>query len=142
MTKTDELGAYFSKIHLLYQQWAKQNQLNYAELAVLHTTARNADCTQKQIGEEWMIPKQTVSLACNHLRAQGYIEFALTRQDKREKMMVLTDSGRAFIEPIINKMHAMEEQVFTQLGEENARQLIALMKDYSLAFERVMKAGI
>ncbi|VEE07267.1 MarR family transcriptional regulator [Neisseria animalis] len=123
-----EISRLMLKIQLLYSQWAKQQGLNYNTLAVLFTLATKGRCTQKQIGELWHLPKQTVFSICRQLAEKGHIGFEQnTNGDGREKIMFLTESGTAYAKPVAEKMQAMETLALQRFGADNSRQLLAQM---------------
>ncbi|WP_265778704.1 MarR family transcriptional regulator [Avibacterium sp. 21-599] len=47
--------------------------LGYNHFAVLHSlaVAENEQCTQKQICEEWLLPKQTLFNVCKEYKEKG-----------------------------------------------------------------------
>ena len=63
MNNFDLLGKHISEIDDVLDTWIEQKfSLNYNHFAVLYclASAENGQCTQKQICDEWYIPKQTV----------------------------------------------------------------------------------
>jgi len=91
MNQLDQLGMRISHIDSAFDQWIKQQNTNYNTLAVLYTLATEGSCTQKYIGEEWSLPKQTVSGTCKTLAEQGLLTFYESEQDKRERLLSLTE---------------------------------------------------
>ena len=75
MNQLDQLGMRISHIDSAFDQWIKQQNTNYNTLAVLYTLATEGSRTQKYIGEEWSLPKQTVSGTCKTLAEQGLLTF-------------------------------------------------------------------
>lgn len=135
----DELASYFSKTTLLYQQWAKKRGISYPELALLYSASILGQCTQKWVSDEWLIPKQTVSVVASQLQQNGYLQWGTGDNDKRQKMLSLTPQGEAFIMPIIKDMHAMEQRVFSALGDENTARLLQLTKAFCTLLEQEAK---
>lgn len=54
------INTYISQSNMLYGEWAKQHGVSYNMLMIL-CTLDAGPCTQKQVSESWMIPKQTVN---------------------------------------------------------------------------------
>lgn len=75
MNQLDQLGMRISHIDSAFDQWIKQQNTNYNTFAVLYTLATEGSHTQKYIGEEWSLPKQTVSETCKTLAEQGLLTF-------------------------------------------------------------------
>lgn len=95
MNRLDELGTRINLICNIFDRWIKQQDLHYNHFAVLYTLAAEGSCTQKHIGEEWSLPKQTVSGVCKILAEEGLIEWQEGERDKRERLLLLTEKGRA-----------------------------------------------
>ena len=93
MNQLDQLGMRISHIDSAFDQWIKQQNTNYNTFAVLYTLATEGSRTQKYIGEEWSLPKQTVSGTCKTLAEQGLLTFHESEQDKRERLLSLTELG-------------------------------------------------
>ena len=53
--------------------------------------------------------------------------------------MCLTPEGLAFAEPIISRLHAMEQAALADFSEQELDQLVALSARYVTALEAQMK---
>ncbi|UTO05135.1 MarR family transcriptional regulator [Moraxella sp. FZLJ2107] len=137
MNYFNELGNAIAQIDGAVEHWIVKLGLTYNHFAVLYSLADNADgTTQKQICDEWYIPKQTIFNICKEYKEKGLLEFYPSATDKREKIMRLTDAGRAVAEPILAKTHDISKQVFAEFGTEKTAQLFALMHEFSVIFNQ------
>ena len=138
MNHFDELGKHISEIDSAVNQWIKKLGLSYNHFAVLYSLANAPDrqCTQKHIGDEWYLPKQTVFNICKEYKEKGWIEFEISPNDKREKIMRLTPDGRATAEPILQKTLSISEQAFSDFGKKKTMQLFTLMREFSEIFQK------
>lgn len=137
----DKFGQTTSSILHHYANWAKTQRINYNILAVIHTLSRYQTCTQKQICLVWELPKQTVSTTCSRLLANGLIEFLPDASDKREKLMQLTEQGRIFATPIIDRLDAIEQSAIDEFGEQRTLTLIDELGQFGSVLARAMKQG-
>lgn len=90
MNNFELLDKHISEIDEVLDTWIEQKfLLNYNHFAVLYclASAENGQCTQKQICDEWYLPKQTVFNICKEFREKGWIEFYPSSTDKRERIM-------------------------------------------------------
>ena len=108
----------------LYRIWAKKNQLNYNALVILYTLDDFKSCTQKQICQWWALPKQTVHGILLDFEKKGYIAITANKENKRERLITLTDSGKEFARAILEPLYKMEENAMEKLGSELRNQLI------------------
>ncbi|MDG6895551.1 MarR family winged helix-turn-helix transcriptional regulator [Volucribacter amazonae] len=124
----DRLGQLIAQGEQIFMQWAKQKGINYNQFAILDALYRYQSCTQKQICEQWALPKQTVSTLCRQLQQQGDIVLQDSLEDKREKQMSLTAQGKDKIQALSEDFSQMQHQAFARLGTEKTEQTIANMR--------------
>ena len=139
MNYFDELGNCIGEIDGTVNQWIDKLGLSYNHFAVLYYLVANAQdgqCTQKHICDEWYLPKQTVFNICKEYKEKGWIEFEISPNDKREKIMRLTEDGRATAEPILQKTLSISEQAFSDFGKKKTMQLFTLMREFSETFQK------
>ena len=131
MNKIDELCSIFAQTAHIYHQWSRQNQIQYAELAVLYMLMRYQPCSQKHICQAWLLPKQTVSTVCKQFHAQGWLQFTPSAHDKREKIMTLTPVGLAHAQPLITPLIQAEQQALQQFGNERTEHLLTELNTFT-----------
>ncbi len=135
--EADKLGQLSTQMYHLYGEWAKKQSININMLAVFYTIDKYQQCTQKQVCDEWIVPKQTISTLCKQLQQLGYIEFTQGLQDKREKTMFLTEQGKQYAAPFVAQLQALEERILTEFGETQMQQLLAHLQRFIEIFGRV-----
>ena len=139
MSKANEIGNLMAKSILLYGDWAKRQGISYNQLAVFFCVLHNPNCTQKMIAEQWALPKQTVFSLCKQLKEQGFLIFEQESEDKREKFLRLTEQGRAFAQPIIDKLEAVEQMIIHAFGEVETEQFIEQLQRFNHITHEKMK---
>ena len=127
MYNFDNLGKKISEIDERIDALIAKTGLSYSEFAVLYTLAKDGRSTQKKIGEEWLIPKQTGFNVCKDFRQKGLVQIGEQSVDKRERAMSLTQKGRDAADPIVRASDELGERVFARLGEKNAQKLFSLL---------------
>ena len=130
MYNFDDLGKKISEIDERIDALIAKTGLSYSEFAVLYTLAKDGRSTQKKIGEEWLIPKQTVFNVCKDFRQKGLVQIGEQRTDKRERAMSLTQKGHDVADPIVRASDELGERVFARLGEKNAQKLFSLLERF------------
>lgn len=127
MYNFDELGKKLGDIDKRIDTLITKTGLSYSEFAVLYTLAKDGCSTQKKIGEEWLIPKQTVFNVCKDFRQKGLVQIGEQSVDKRERAMSLTQKGHDVAAPIVHASDELGERVFARLGEKNTEKLFSLL---------------
>jgi len=127
MYNFDDLGKKISEIDERIDALIAKTGLSYSEFAVLYTLAKDGRSTQKKIGQEWLIPKQTVFNVCKDFRQKELVQIGEQSADKRERAMSLTQKGHDVADPIVRASDELGERVFAKLGEKNAEKLFLLL---------------
>lgn len=125
----DQLGRQISEVDHVIERWIKKLGLNYNSYAVLYSLASADDfkTTQKQICEDWMLPKQTVFNVCKEFRERGWIELTDSPNDKRERILHLTPLGKVNAMPVLHASQTLSERTFNIFGEERSAHLFSLL---------------
>ena len=119
-----KLGMLSNKVDNLYAQYAKSQSINYNTLAVLYVAYMNKEFTQTQVCDMWVRHKQTIHTVCKELERKGYIAMQKGEADRREMTMRLTESGRKYAAPIVERLILIETEVFKKMGEASCLAMI------------------
>lgn len=65
--------------------------------------------SQKEISNNWCIPKTTLNTTVKKLEANGVVKLQKLAEKGREKELSLTESGRALAEEILKNMYEAED---------------------------------
>ena len=130
MYNFDDLGKKISELNEYTNALIAKTGLSYSEFAVLYTLAKDGCSTQKKIGEEWLIPKQTVFNVYKDFRQKGLVQIGEQSVDKRERAMSLTQKGHDVAAPIVHASDELGERVFARLGEKNTQKLFSLLERF------------
>lgn len=133
MNHFDLLGKQIAEFDDLLDSWVEKLGIGYNHFAVLYSlaNAENGQCTQKQIGDEWYLPKQTVFNICKEYREKGWVTFSENPNDKRERIMQLTEAGKQQATPIHQTTTTMFEGAFKAFGKTKTAQLFTLMSEFN-----------
>ena len=78
-------------------------------LALLYALDDGKPHSQKQIYEDWLIPKTTISTIVKELVKEGYITL-LAEEESREKTILLTESGKEYTRILLEKFYTTEQE--------------------------------
>jgi DNA-binding MarR family transcriptional regulator len=133
----DEFRQYWSAINTTYERYARNIGMSYSTLEVL-CEIYNADAalTQRMICEITHLPKTTVNAIVKDMVKQNYVELQPMQNDRRQKGIFLTDEGRAYAQPIVEKMSTSELQAFQTLDKQTMQAMIAGVKTYQENFDK------
>lgn len=124
----------------LYEKWAEERGENRVRLFVLYALDRQYSVTQKDIAEYTGLSKQTVHTVIRALKAEGYVTLESgNSSDKREKNVVMTESGHAYCKELLTPLYEVEKNVFDIMGADKIKQMIDSITLFNTLFEKETK---
>ncbi len=133
----DNIIVHIGQMTKLYHDCAKSHGMSYNTMMVLGALHHYKKCTQKQISEEWGLPKQSVNTIIKKLQAEQYVEL-LEGRNKKEKLLIFTDKGNAYADKVLQPIMDMEERALQRMGEEDSRQFEQIMARFTTFLEEEM----
>ena len=124
----------------LYAAWAKAHGISYHELLVLYTIRDQGFCTQKQICDHYLLPRQTINHVILDLRERGLLEQSRELSTGREKAFILSDQGERYAQPLLDALNRVELQTLETFGKKNIQSMVKNVLSYDQALETAMKA--
>lgn len=124
------------KIRSVYAKWAKFNNVNYHEMLILYTLRDYESCTQKQICEQYLMPKQTINNVIKTLEKLEYIKLETGENNRREKNIVLTEKGKIYSENFMKELNELEEGTVKYFGENKLRKMADIAIKYGEILEK------
>lgn len=76
LTVLAEINRSIIQFRGLYAAWAKEHGIRYHELLVLYTIRDQGFCTQRQICDSYLLPRQTINHVILDLRKRGLLELS------------------------------------------------------------------
>ena len=119
-----------NRIDGAYYFFAKGLGVNENALAFYYALADGESHSQKAISDQWLIPRTTIHSIVKTALAQGYIQFSPQRQSK-EKEMVLTEQGRAYVDGLLRQINQAEEDAIQPTLERFSPEFITALEYFS-----------
>lgn len=141
--QTKELWAQINhaiiKFRGVYAAWSKKHEISYNEMLVFYTIRDNGFCTQKQICDSYLLPRQTMNHVFAKLCADGIIEVSAAYTTGREKAFVLTERGQTYAEPLIASLDLVEEKAIELMGAERIQAMTELVQEFDFALNTALE---
>ncbi len=122
-----------------YSAWSSAHEISYNEMLVLYTIREKGFCTQKQVCDSYLLPRQTMNSVIAGMRKAGHLMICKEKCVGREKSFVLTEQGMTYAAPFLDSLNRMETRAVTLLGEEKLAELTALMLEYDQALSQAIE---
>ncbi len=133
-SEAKRLDDIWQSIDSVYEYYAKQLGLNSTTLYLLHIIHTSEPCTQKQICDIMMLPKQTVNTIVKDYQNKGLLEATESSEDRRHKHICLTQQGKDYCKKILPPVEEAEAYALAQFTEEERSMMFTLMEKYSKSF--------
>ena len=128
----------WQSLNIIYEDYARKSGISYNSLYILNAIQQIKGCTQKQICEKTLLPKQTVNNVVTAFYKSGYIELREFPENRRIKTIHLTEKGEQYADELIPHIHRADQAAMKSLTEEQQDTLLFLMGTYVAAFRKEM----
>ena len=118
-----------------FYMWARRHKLPENMLTMLYALADGAR-SQREISEDWLIPKTTVNTLTNELVEEGFASLG----KGKEKLLSLTEKGMRLAEESLKELHSAELDAIDSVLEEFPPEFVAALERYTAVFSQ--KLGI
>lgn len=116
------------KVQGLKNQSFKDRKANGIETAIFLFLIYEDKITQAMIVERMAVAKQTINNVIIELCEKEYIKKISDQDDKRVKILVLTEKGKIYADEFLKPLIEFNEKLYDKLGEEKISQMT---KDFS-----------
>ncbi len=123
----------------IYHQFALKNNLSDTTFWIFYNLYVKGECTQKDICSEWQFPKQTINSAIKELSNKKYIELRHKEDNRKSKIISLTNEGREISEKIIKKVVDIEQRVYTKTNKEEFDKVIKFFQEQATLLREEFK---
>ena len=137
MTKEDKKNAYLyckfrDEQFALYDEYAKRHGMLMKTLLVVNALFYAKDgMTQADICKRTFQSKQTVNLIIKNLLTENYVTVAEMPENKRNKIVQMTEAGRAYCEKVVRHITWAEDTAMSMFTAEEQKQLIDLSRTFT-----------
>lgn len=128
----------WQSINIIYEDYARKSGVSYNSLYILNAIQQTENCTQKEICEKTLLPKQTVNNVVTNFYKKGYVELVELPENRRVKAIHLTEKGIQYANTLIPHIHHADRLAMESLTAEQQDTLLNLMDIYVSAFRREM----
>lgn len=141
MNKEDRRNAYLyckfrDEQFALYDEYAKRHGMLMKTLLVVNVLFYDSfyfkgGMTQTEICQRTFQSKQTVNLIIKNLLAESYVTVTEVPDNKRNKIVQMTEAGRAYCEKVVRHITWAEDTAMAMFTPEEQKQLIDLSRTFT-----------
>lgn len=141
ITKETKKNAYLyckfrDEQYALYDEYAKRHGMLMKTLLVVNVLYYddfygNGGVTQTEICQRTFQSKQTVNLIIKNLLSENYVTVTEVEENKRNKLVQITDAGRAYCEKVVRHITWAEDTAMSMFTPQEQKQLIDLSRTFT-----------
>lgn len=125
----------------IYENYAKENGLQGRSLQILLWIYYNQKgVSQSYLVEKTLLSKQVVNATIQVWQKKGYVELVSTENDKRQKLVKLTEKGNQISKKILDPLETVEVRALSTLSYEERQLFQTLFSKYTQALKKEMEA--
>ncbi len=136
--KTKAFCNAWQSLSIIYEDYARKVGVSYNSLYILNAIQENENCTQKQICEKTLLPKQTVNNVITSFYKKGYIELIELAENRRIKTIHLTEKGKQYADLLVSHIQQASCKAMDSLDDQQQDELLKLMDIYVSTFRKEM----
>ena len=112
-----------TKIDGAYYLFSRRLGIKENVLVLLYALDDGKPHSQKQICEDWLVPKTTINTNVKELVRAGYV-MLYPGAGTREKIIGLTDAGKAYTEQIMRRVYEAEQAAMKRTLQQFSPQFV------------------
>ena len=134
----DQINRAIIKFRGVYSEWSKKHGISYNEMLVLYTIRDNHYCTQKQICDSYLLPRQTMNHVFAKMCEDGIIEISEKYGKGKEKAFILTEYGKTYAIPCIESLNNVVERAVELMGKDRIFSMTTLVQEFDIALNTAL----
>lgn len=105
----------------------------------MYALREKQDCTQKDLVDLLVQPKQSMHTALKKLVNDGYVVLECQESDRRSKYIRLTEKGICLAETTADQIVQVENRAFSTFTEEERETVLRLFERLTCEMQREMQ---
>ncbi len=114
----------------VYSAWSKKHNISYNRMLVIYTIREYGYCCQKQMCDNYLLPRQTMNNVITAMRNEGLLSVSDAYTKGREKAFVLTPKGIEYSKPFLDSINTFEQTAAEKMGIEKILAMTELVMEY------------
>ncbi len=127
----------FKDTDKIYHNFAKSYGLSDCAFWILYLLREtDTQYTQAEICNMLSLPRQTVNSALKNLQSEGYISLTPVENNKKSKILVLTEKGEGLAKNSADMVLKAEIKVLRQFSENELQLFLSLSEKYAVLLRK------
>ena len=134
------LGKLVYQIDGAYEAYGKNCNLGSPNLLwILYALNDGERHSQKQICDDWDIPRSTANTIIKDLESKNYITLSQIKGERRELLVSLTPSGKEYADGILSDLYRREKEIYAEI--ESPEALLETLQNLAAKLQKIAAKG-
>ena len=135
-----QLGKLVYQIDGMYEQYGRRCRLGSPNLLwILYALNDNRSHSQKQICDDWAIPRSTANTIIKDLESKKYIVLSQIKGERRELLISLTKKGKEYADGILSDLYDREKMIYSEI--EAPEKLLSTLQHFAEKMRKISAKG-
>ena len=131
-----KLGKLVYQIDGVYEAYGKSCKLDSPNLLwILYALNDGERHSQKQICDDWDIPRSTANTIIKDLEDKNYITLSQIKGERRELLISLTPSGKEYADGILSDLYKREKEIYSKI--EAPEELLTILQNLAAKMQKI-----
>lgn len=123
-----KLGKLVYQIDGAYEEYGRNCKIASPNLLwILYALNDGERHSQKQLSDDWAIPRSTANTIIKDLESKNYVVLLKIKGERRELLVSLTPSGKEFADRILADLYRKEKQIYSEM--EDPEQTLNILQN-------------
>lgn len=123
-----KLGKIVYHIDGVYDEYGRNSKIKSPNLLwILYALGDGEKHSQRQICDDWAIPRSTANTIIKDLESKKYISLIPIKGERRELLISLTPTGKEYAENILSDLYCREKEVYKSI--QNPELLLSSLQE-------------
>ena len=114
--------------------------MTWHTLSLLYALDDGQPHSQKQICEDWLIPKTTINTVVKACQEAGYVTLQSMPEQPRQRQICLTEAGRVHARQVLESLYQMEDQAMAETLRRFPESFVPAMAYYAAQMKAAFEA--
>ncbi len=132
-------GKLLYQIDGAYEEYGKICRVGANLLWILYALNDGERHSQKQICEDWAIPRSTANTVIKDLESKNYITLSQIKGERRELLVSLTPGGKEYADGILSDLYQREKKIYSEI--EAPEEFLSALQKLAACIQTIAAKG-
>ncbi len=114
----------------------KNKKLSDAELCVMYALDDGNPHSQREISQDWLLPKTSVNTIVKRWEKEGFLTMTPIAGKRREMNIMLTDAGRAYAKDFMGFLYRAEDKALKKTIDRYSDTFIEAIEFFGSSLQK------